>query len=76
VGWNILVEEEPAEFFACAENLTSPWTAPPVIHCRQVEQLERARQGAIEARAIVCVVRPNGAVDFTADVRQLFHQAE
>ena len=37
------------------------------------QQLERARQGAVEACAIVRVVRANRALDFTAYVRQLFH---
>ena len=65
------IEKQAAEFFPGAEDLPPPWTSPPRITSREIEQLKRAGESRIETRGVLRVMGSHRALDLTPNVAQL-----
>jgi hypothetical protein len=69
-----MIEEQPAEFLSRAENLASTVSAPSLVDCCEIKQLERAGKCSIEALLIPCLIGANRALDLAANVGELHNQ--
>src|SRR5688572_15110943 len=72
----IISEEHAAELFPCTQYLAAARAAPALIRGREVEELERAAERIVKARAVPCRVRANRALDFAAHMGELLHQRQ
>src|ERR1017187_4285620 len=66
--------EEPAEQFACSQDLTAAVPTPARVRRGQVEEFEGACKCARPALSICPIVCPNRAVHFAADVGELCYE--
>jgi hypothetical protein len=72
-GW---IEEEPAEFLSGAKDFAAARSAPARVVCREVEQLERARQGRIETILAAELPRANRPLNFASHISHLLDERE
>jgi len=70
------VKEQATKLLATTEDFATARSSPPWIGSCEVEQFERACERAIEPRDMACLVRANGAIDFTPDVRELLQEGK
>lgn len=68
--------EESAELFPRPEHLAAPRSPPAVVGGRQVEQLEAAVHGCVTTIGAAGLVRPDRAVHFAPNVRELLDQGQ
>lgn len=73
---SVIAPEQSAELFSCPQHFPPPRASPPIVRGGQIEQLETAVHGGVTALGSSGFVRPDRAVDFASDVRELFDQCQ
>lgn len=66
---HIVIEKQPAEFFAGAQDLASLGPSPAIVGSREIEQLEGPIECVLKSRGSPGLRVPDRAIDLAANVR-------